>query len=134
MNKYPDFWSVLLGNGHHGLLFGFIVMAFICAFGTILIMAANKYKGAEGTPTVWSWKYFFANNLGIFGANFFLIPITIRLIYQYIDPTWMLLVSCGLGFGFLALAKIATNFGLLTTNKLSQRIADKINSNQSDKP
>lgn len=128
MTKYPNFWNVLLGNGERGLFFGYVVLALVSAIGIILIMATRKYKAAAGTPDQWSWKYFWANNLGNIIAGIFLLPIFVRLVYQYIDPGWMVLVSIGLGFGFLGLAQIANNLGIWTTSKLSERIAAKINS------
>lgn len=126
MKKYPDFWSVLLGTGNHGFFFGYVVVSLIASIGMIMVMASQKYKSLENTPTKWSWKYFWADNLGNFIAGLFLLPIFIRLVYQYIDEGWMLAVSIGLGFGFTGLAKIANSFGLWTTNALSKRIAEKI--------
>lgn len=129
MKKFPDFWSVLLGNGNHGFFFGYVVLSLICSIGMILVMASQKYKEIGNTPNVWSWKYFFVNNSGNFLAGLFLLPIFVRLIYQYIDPGWMLGLSAGLGFGFTGLAKIANNFGIWTTDAVSKRLAEKIQSN-----
>lgn len=126
MNKYPDFWSVLLGNGPHGFFFGYVVVSLIAAIGAILIAATQKYKNVDGTPDEWSWHYFWANNSGNLIAGLFILPVFVRLIYQYIDAGWMLAVSVGLGFGFFGLAKLANNFGIWTTDKLSERIANKI--------
>jgi len=134
MDKYPDFWSVLIGNGPAGFFFGYVALSMIAAFGMILIMATQKYKTSEKSPDVWSWKYFWVNNMGKFLAGFFLLPLFIRLIYERVDAGWMVPLSIGVGFGFLALAKIATNFGILTTEKLSQQIAEKIKQDQSKKP
>lgn len=128
MNKYPDFWSVLLGSGNHGFFFGYVVLSLISSIGMILVMAAQKYKSVPESPDKWSWKYFWGNNLGNFIAGFFLLPIFVRLIYQYIDSGWMLAISIGLGFGFTGLAKIANNFGIWTTDKLSEKISNKIKS------
>lgn len=131
MQKYPDFWSVLLGNGPHGLFFGYVVLSLIACIGMILVMAAQKYKNVDASPNKWSWHYFLANNAGNLIAGVFLLPIFVRLIYQYIDAGWMIAVSVGLGFCFFGLAKVANNFGIWTTTKLSERIADKIK-NQKD--
>ena len=133
MDKYPDFWSILLGTDPRGYFFGYTALSLISAIGIILIMATRRYKDVSGTPNVWSWKYFWADNLGKFVAGFFLLPVFIRLIYQYIDRGWMIAVSIGIGFGFLGLAQIAENFGLWTTNKLSKKIAEKIEQDQSTK-
>lgn len=128
MNKYPNFWNVLFGTGERGLFFGYVVIAIISAVGIILVMASQKYKSTPESPEKWSWKYFFVNNAGNFGASLFVLPIFVRVIIEFIsDPKWMLLVSVGIGFGFYKLAKIANDAGILTTNRLSQKIAEKIN-------
>lgn len=127
MDKYPDFWSVLFGSGPRGFFFGYVVLAIISAIGIILIMASQKYKVIPGTPEKWSWKYFFANNAGNFGASLFVLPIFVRVLIEFVsDPRWMLLISIGLGFGFYKLAKIANDAGIWTTDKISEKIAEKI--------
>lgn len=128
MGKYPDFWNVLLGNGPRGFFFGYIVLALISAFGIILVMASQKYKSNPESPDKWSWRYFFVNNAGNFGASFFVLPIFIRLLTEFVsDPKWMLLVSVGVGFGFYKLAKLANDYGILTTDKISKQLVEKIN-------
>lgn len=129
MNKYPNFWSVLLGDDPVGFFLGYTALAYISAVGIILVMASQKYRDVPSTPEKWSWKYFLANNFGNFAACLFIVPIFIRVLIEFIDdPRWMLLLSIGIGFGFYKLAKLANNFGIWTTDKLSERIADKINS------
>jgi hypothetical protein len=133
MKKYPDFWSVLLGNGPHGFFFGYITVAIIAAIGIILVMASQKYKKNPDSPDKWSWRYFWANNAGNFGACLFLVPIAIRLCVEFIDdPKWMLLLSIGVGFGFYRLAKVANDYGIWTTDKISDKISEKIK--QENKP
>lgn len=138
MKKYPDFWSVILGSGSHGLFLGYIVISLIAAFGMILVMASQKYKNSEQTPDKWSWRYFIANNSGNFGASLFVLPIFERVIIEFVnDPKWMIGISVGLGFGFYKLAKIANNYGMWTTDKISEEIANRvkqIQSNKTDKP
>lgn len=127
MNKYPDFWSVILGNQPPGFFFGYISVSFVSAFGIILVMASQKYKGIDNTPNKWSWKYFFVNNSMNFVASLFVLPIFIRVVIEFIDnPQWLLLISVGLGFGFYKLAKLANNVGIWTTDKISEKIAEKI--------
>lgn len=126
MNKYPHFWNVLVGNDP-GTFFGFTAISVVAAFGIIFIMASNKYKNVQESPGKWSWHYFLANNAGNFLASLFVLPIFIRVVLEFIsDPKWMLLVSVGLGFGFYRLAKLANDYGLWTTNKISEKIAEKI--------
>jgi phosphoglycerol transferase MdoB-like AlkP superfamily enzyme len=131
MNKYPDFFHTLIGSGPVGNFFGFVTLAVLAAWAMIFIMATQKYKSVPDTPVKWSWKYFWADNLGRFIAGLVLIPLFIRGTYQYVNPAWMVFVSIGIGFGFLGLAEVAKNFGVWTTNALSKKIADKIKETES---
>jgi hypothetical protein len=137
MNKYPDFWSVLLGTGNHGFFFGYVVISYFAAFGMILILASKRDVDSNNTPVKWSWKFFWVNNALRFAASFFILPLFVRLLYQYTPPEWMLLMSIGFGFGFMYLAKLAQNIGLFTTNKASARVTEllnKLEEQQKDKP
>lgn len=127
MDKYPDFWSVLLGSQPIGFILGYIVISYLSAMGIILVMAAQKYNGISNSPEKWSWKYFWANNAGNFIACLFILPIAIRLVTEFVaDARLMLLISVGVGFGFYKLAKLANKFGIWTTDKLSEKISEKI--------
>jgi len=68
-----------------------------------------------------------AHNLLRIIISFLLIPIAIRALYEYIPPQWMLFVSIGVGAGSDRLALLFKNIGILTTNKLAAKVADKIN-------
>jgi hypothetical protein len=127
VKKYPDFFSVLIGPGGPGFFFGYIVIAFICAFVIILIDASQRDIKSARTPEKFSLQFWFADNLARFFANLLLIPITIRLCYEYVNPTWMLFLAAGIGFGVDGLAMLAKKFGILTTNKLAERMTNKIN-------
>lgn len=126
MKKYPNFWNVLEGNGGVGFLLGYIVIAYICATAFIFIEASTRDVASTTTPVKWSWKFFGVNNFARIIADVLLIPVTIRLVYQYLPATGMLLVSCGIGFGVDGLAMIAKKFGLLTTTKLSDALNSKL--------
>jgi len=129
MDKYPNFWSVLLGNDPVGFFLGYTALSYFAAVGMILVMASQKYKNIPDSPEKWSWKYFRVNNAGNFAACFFIVPLFIRILIEFVDdPKWMLLISIGIGFGFYKLAKLANNFGIWTTDKISERIAEKIKS------
>lgn len=132
MNKYPDFWHVIFGGGPSGYFLAYIVLAYVGAIGMILIQVANRDQDSPNTPKQWSWRFFWANNALRFVAGFFLIPLFIRLVYQEVNPNWMVGLSIGIGFGFQGLAYLAKNFGLLTTNAISQRIADKLAQKQTN--
>lgn len=126
IKQYPDFWSTLLGNGSHGALFGYIVIALVCAGVSVLIEANNRDLSSTNTPVKFSYLFLFAANLKRFIANVLLVLIAVRLIYQYIPLEGMLLLSCGIGFGADRLGMLAKNLGLLTTNKLAAGIANKL--------
>lgn len=134
MKHYPDFWNTVLGNGPRGLFFGFVFLAIVSAIGIIVVRASQKYKKIPGTPDQWSWKYFWADNLGNIVAGLFLIPIFVRLVYDHVEPTWMIVVSIGLGFGFFGLAELANSIGVWTTKKISERIGQKVKEEQESKP
>lgn len=125
--KYPDFWSVILGDKPIGFLLGYIAVSIISALAIILVMASQKYKAVPGSPEKWSWGYFIRNNAGNFIACFFLLPIVIRVLFAMIDsPLWMLIFSVGAGLGFYRLAKLANDFGIWTTDKISEKFSEKI--------
>lgn len=126
MKKYPDFWKVLIGNGGAGNLLGYIVIAYICAAAFIFVEASTRNVASVGPPVKWSWRFLGADNLARIIADVLLIPITVRLVYQYLPATGMLLLTCGIGFGVDGLALVAKNLGMLTTNKLAQTVADKL--------
>jgi hypothetical protein len=126
VKKYPDFFSVLIGPGGPGFFFGYVIIAFICAGVIILIDASNRDVTSARTPVKFSLKFWLADNLARVLANLLLIPIAIRLCYEYVNPTWMLFLSAGIGFGVDGLGLIAKRFGVLTTNKLAERINQKL--------
>lgn len=130
MKKYPDFFSVLIGSGGAGFVLGYTVIAFICAGAIILYDISTRNVASTRTPVKFSFHFWLADNLARVLANLLLIPIAIRLCYEYVNPTWMLFLSAGIGFGVDALGMLAKRFGLLTTNKLAERINDKINNAQ----
>ncbi len=106
-----------------------MALSYIAAVGMILIMASQKYKNVPNSPDAWSWKYFFVNNSGNFAACLFILPLFIRVAIEFIEnPAWMLLISIGIGLGFYRLAKLANDYGVWTTDKVSEKIAEKIKS------
>lgn len=126
MNKYPDFWSVIAGKGPIGFFLGYIAICYVCAFASMLIELANRDVTSANTPIKVSWKFFTVANLARIIANVLLIPIFIRLVYQYLDPTWMILLSIGIGAGVDRLAMLFKKIGVLSTDKLAAKVADKL--------
>jgi hypothetical protein len=127
VKKYPDFFSVLIGPAGPGFFFGYIVIAFICAGAIILYDISTRDVSSARTPVKFSLHFWFADNLARVMANLLLIPIAIRLCYEYVNPTWMLFLAAGIGFGIDGLGMVAKRFGLLTTSKLAERINEKLN-------
>lgn len=127
VTKYPDFWKVIIGNAPLGSLLGYIVVAYICAGVSILIEASNRNITSANTPIKFSWQFLIAANIPRILANFMLIPIFIRLIFEYIsNPTWMLFVAIGIGAGVDRLAMLFKNIGVLTSDKIAKGVADKL--------
>jgi hypothetical protein len=125
MKKYPDFFSVVIGKSP-GFLLGYIVLAAICALAIIFIDAAGRDVQSARTPVKFSIRFWLADNLARLFANLLLIPIAIRMCYEYVSPVWMLALSCGIGFGVDGLALIAKNYGILTTKKLAEKMNAKL--------
>lgn len=128
MKKYPEFYSVLVG-AHPGHLLGYIVLAFICAGAIVLYDISQRDPASARSPQRLSFRFWLADNLARVLANFLLIPIFIRIEYEYVEGVWMLILACGTGFGVDYLGMLAKKYGLLTTNKLASRITEKIESN-----
>lgn len=129
LKKYPDFWHTLVGPGPVGAFLAFCIIAFVCALVSILIGASNRELSSNNTPVKFSWRFLLAANLLRIVANFLLIPIFIRLLYENFGPTAMMFWAVGIGFGVDGLAAIAKNMGLLTTNKLAANIAKQVAAN-----
>lgn len=126
LKQYPDFWHVLIGNGSLGTFLAYIVVSFICAFVSVLIEASNRNLSSTNTPVKFSWAFLFASNLPRFVANLLLIPIFIRLLYEYVDVKYMLFLAIGIGAGVDRLAMLFKNIGVLTSNKLAAGVAQKL--------
>jgi len=126
MNKYPDFWNVLIGPGPIGSFLGFMVIALMAASVRILVKASNRDITSDSTPVLFSWKFFFAHNLLRFLANFLAIPLLIRIAYQYIGGELMLMMAIGIGIGADYAAARLQKIGVLSNNKFASRILDKV--------
>lgn len=127
MNKYPDFSSFLIGKGPLGLFLGCVFVCYLCALISMLYDLANRDVASANTPVKTSWKFFSINNLLRIVVNILLIPVFIRVVYVYVDNMILLFIVCaGIGAGVDQLALIFKKMGVLTTNKLSQKIADKL--------
>jgi len=126
MNKYPDFWHTVVGSGPVGAFLGFMFIGYICAMVSLLIETNTRDISSANTPVKFSLKFLWAANVKRLIANLLLIPVFIRLTYEYVDPKWMLFISIGIGAGVDVLAMIFKNIGVLTTNKLAAKVAEKL--------
>lgn len=133
MQKYPDFWQVLLGKQPPGFIFGYIALAYLASIAMVMILASTRDPDSPNTPKQWSWRFFWANNSIRFVVGFLLIPIFIRVLIEYVEGLWMLLLSIGVGFGFMGLAQLAKDFGIMTTRKISARITQQVEKAAEDK-
>lgn len=126
MNKYPDFMSTLLGKGPVGLFFALVVIALICALVSLLIEVNSRNIDSDNTPDKFSYRFMLAHNLLRILISFLLVPIFVRVCYEWVPMPWILLVVIGIGAGSDRLALLFKNIGILTTNKLASKVADKI--------
>ncbi len=127
IQKYPDFWQVVIGNGPIGSFLGYNVICLICAAISLIIEVHNRDVASPATPIRFSGKFLFAHNALRFVGTIGAIFISVRLTYQYVPGVWMLLASVVLGFGSDRLAMWLKKVGVLGTDKLAGKVMDKIN-------
>lgn len=126
MDKYPDFWQVILGNGSLGAFLAYLVIAYFAATASLLFEASNRNITSTNTPVKWSTKFLLAANLWRLIANFLSIPLIIRLVYEYVDMKWMILLAIAAGLLIDRAYMILKNIGVLASDKFASKIADKI--------
>lgn len=124
--KYPDFWHVLLGNGTAGEFLAYLVIAYFAALASLLHEASHRDISSSNTPVKFSWKFLLAANLWRLVSNFLAIPLLIRLVYEYIDPKWMILLAIATGLLIDRAFMILKNIGVLASDKFAAKIADKV--------
>jgi hypothetical protein len=129
MNKYPDFWNVLLGNGSLGAFLAYLVIAYFAAFASLLFEASNRDIASNNTPVKWSTKFLLAANMLRLIANFLAIPLLIRLEYEYIDMKWMILIVIAEGILIDRAFMVLKNIGVMASDKFASRVASSIAEN-----
>lgn len=126
MNKYPDFFHVLIGNGTIGAFLAYLVIAYFAAAASLIYEASNRDISSTNTPVKWSWKFLLAANLWRLIANFLAIPLLVRLTYEYVEGKWMILLSIAFGLLIDRAFMILKNIGVLASDKFAAKIADKV--------
>jgi hypothetical protein len=127
MKQYPDFWHVILGDTSAGAFLAFTAFAMVAALVSILINLSMRDQNSPATPTKVSLAFWFAHNLTRALANLLATPLIIRLLLAAnLPPTMMVFLSIGIGAGIDRLAMLLKNMGVLTTNKLAEKVKDKI--------
>lgn len=126
MNKYPDFWSVIIGNGPMGAFLAYLVIAYFAAAASLLFEASRRDIGSDNTPKRWSWRFLVAANIFRIAANFLSIPLLIRLVYEYVDMKWMILLCIAFGLVIDRAFMLLKNIGVLASDKFASNIANKI--------
>lgn len=129
MNKYPDFWNVLLGNGSAGAFLAYLVISYFAATASLLFEASNRDIASDSTPKKWSTKFLLASNVFRLLANLLTVPLLIRLEYQYIGMEWMILIVIAQGVLFDRAFMILKNIGVLASDKFASKFANKISEN-----
>jgi hypothetical protein len=125
-HNYPDFWNVLLGSGSLGAFLAYLVIAYFAASASLLFEASNRNIASTNTPVKWSTRFLLAANLWRLIANFLSIPLIIRLVYEYVDMKWMILLAIASGLLIDRAYMILKNVGVLASDKFASKIADKI--------
>lgn len=125
MKKHPEFWSVLIGASP-GLLLGFLVIACIAALAMMFIEANKRDRNSERTPQGFSILFWLADNALRMVGTILLMFLAVRACYAYVPPVAMLFLSIGIGLGSDQLAILGKKMGLLTTNRLSAKISEKL--------
>lgn len=126
MNKYPDFWNTILGNGSLGAFLAYLVIAYFAAMASLLFEASKRDIASDNTPKKWSTKFLLASNIFRLLANLLAIPLLIRVEYEYIDMKWMILLVIAEGILFDRAFMVLKNIGVLASNKFASKFAAKI--------
>lgn len=126
MNKYPDFWQVILGGGSLGAFLAYLVIAYFAATASLLFEASNRDISSANTPVKWSTKFLLASNVLRLIANLLAIPLLIRMEYEYLDMKWMILIVIAEGILIDRAFMVLKNIGVLASNKFASKIADKV--------
>jgi hypothetical protein len=129
MNKYPEFWNVILGNGSLGAFLAYLVIAYFAATASLLFEASNRDIASDNTPKKWSTKFLFAANWLRLLANLLAIPLLIRMEYEYIDMKWMILIVIAEGVLIDRAFMVLKNIGILTSDKFASKIASQVAEN-----
>ena len=129
MNKYPDFWNVILGNGSLGAFLAYLVIAYFSAFASLLFEASNRDIASDNTPKKWSTRFLLAANILRLIANFLAIPLLIRLEYEYVDMKWMIILVIAEGILIDRAFMFLKNIGVMASDKFAKGVADKISEN-----
>jgi hypothetical protein len=126
IEKYPDFWNIILGNGSLGAFLAYLVIAYVSAIVSLLLEASKRDIASSNTPVKFSYRFLFAANTKRLIANFLAVPLLIRLVYEYGEMKWMILVAITIGVIIDRAAMWLKNIGVLTSNKAAARVAQQI--------
>lgn len=126
MNKYPDYYSVVIGTGPIGIFLGFLTIAFFAALISILQNLATRNVASEATPVKWSTKFMLVDNAIRFLANILVIPLIIRISYESLSFVWEFVVAVVSGIGVDRLALWLKNIGVFAMDKFTEQIKAKI--------
>lgn len=130
MNKYSDFWTVVIGPGPTGFFFGFLVVAYVAGAVSLLLDASNRDIASTNTPVKFSWSFLWAANWKRIFANILAVPLLIRILYPNIGLEIMLITSVGVGAVIDRAAMWLKNLGVLASNKAANRVAQKLEPDQ----
>jgi len=126
MNKYPDYYSVVIGAGPLGVFLGFLTIALFAALISIFQNIATR-NVASPSPVKWSTWYMLVDNCIRFLANILVIPLIIRVTYENVSFVWEFVIAVVAGVGVDRLALWLKNIGIFAMDKFTEQIKAKIN-------
>ena len=122
MEKYPDFWSVVIGPGPLGVYLGLIVVALITAAASLLVESSTRKVISANSPIKFSWHFLLTANSKRIIANFLAVPVLIRILYPRLTPELMVLAAVGVGAIIDRTALWLRDLGVLSNKKAAARI------------
>ncbi len=122
MEKYPDFWSIVIGPGPLGVYLGLIVVALITAAVSLLVESSTRKVISADSPIKFSWHFLLTANGKRIIANFLAVPVLIRIIYPMVTPELMILAAAGVGAIIDRTALWLRDLGILSNKKAANRL------------
>lgn len=128
MEKYPNFWHVILGNAPAGTFLGYLTFAIVAALASIIYNLSKRDVDSPNTPQKLSFLFWVAHNLGRAIGNLLCIPLAIRILleWQSANPLLLLVLAIAIGFSIDRLFLMFKDMGVFTTQKLADKVKARV--------